>query len=575
MRKGRQIADRLSACCWLALAGLLPVVFFPDGRDSFGPAKRDVFCILAIGQLLLTAVRWAPERREFVRRMALAPAFLPACAAAVVALAGQITGLGGGSPPADALDVVLGAGLCVCLIADSGIAPAGKMIGITAVSTGLAAGYAIVQFLGLDLFTWKTGFAGGAPGATYGNPLFLGDGLVLALPAAVAGVLALQGACRAASFGLACLLGLALLATQARGAWIGCAVALAVLWWGIRTRRFQVEAAGYRWMAALAAVGVVAAVLLGVPGPHNPGKASVAETVRSMGHPGTSGLAGRLLIWEATARMTRDRPIAGWGPGSVRILYGIYQAPLLAEPRYAPLPFHSTLHAHDDLLQSLAERGIAGTGILVWLIVASMAAWVKGRNISPAVMAAGCGLIGWLVDGVVNGPLHLPPSSMQVWMLVGLIGRSGEASRAVERGMTRGRTVLGIIVAVATIVLCRPFVRDFLSEGWSRAGADALDHGVAGEALPWLARADAFALEDRRHQYQVGRGWFMLGRWADAAAAFREDAARNPGAHSAWFNLGVAEWRAGRPGEARRAIEYALVLKPGDAESLRFLRNPR
>jgi len=575
MRKGRQIADRLSACCWLALAGLLPVVFFPGGRDSFGPAKRDTFCILAVGQLLLTAVRWAPEWREFVRRLARTPVCLPACAAAVIALAGQAAGLGGWRPPADALDVVLGAGLCLCLTADSGIAPTGKMIGITAVSTGLAACYAIVQFLGLDLFTWRTGFAGGAPGATYGNPLFLADGLLVVLPAAVAGILVLRGAARAASFGLACLVGYALLLTQARGAWIGCAAALAVLGWGIRTRRFRVEASGSRWLAALAVVGVVAAVLLSVPGPHNPGKASVAETVRSMGHPGTSGLAGRLLIWEAAARMTRDRPVVGWGPGSVRILYGIYQAPLLAEPRYAPLPFHSTLHAHDDLLQSLAERGVAGTGIFVWLIVASMAAWVKRRNISPAVMAAGCGLIGWLVDGVVNGPLHLRPSSMQVWIVLGLIGRTEEAAGTVGGSATRGRAAWWIAVAAAAIVLGRPFVRDLLAEGWFRAGADALDRGAAAEAVPRLARADAFALEDRRHQYQIGRGWFMLGRWADAAAAFREDAARNPGAHSAWFNLGVAEWRAGRPVEARRAVEYALALKPGDAESLRFLRNPR
>ncbi|MEK7475639.1 MAG: O-antigen ligase family protein [Candidatus Coatesbacteria bacterium] len=571
-----RLSGRLAALLWLTLAGLLPVAFYPGGQSPFGPVKRDVFCILAFCQFLLTAVRWGPGWRDLAQRLEGVPALPPAAAVAVFALAGQAAGIGGARPPAEVLDLILGAGLCVCLLADPAPAPAGKVLGAIAAGTGLASCYAVAQYWGADPYTWLTGFAGGAPGATYGNPLFLGDGLVLALPVALAGILACGGALRAASFGLALLLGFVLLLTQARGGWLGTAIGLAVFAWGARTRIGRISPArrgqAARWFAVWAGAGIAAAVLLSLPGPWNPGGGSVAVVARSLLHPGESGLSGRLLIWESTARMTRDRPLAGWGPGTVKLLYGLYQAPLLATPRYASLPLRSTLHAHNDLLQALAERGVVGLGVFLWLLAAVAATCTAGRSAGWARPAAGAGLVAWLVDGLVNGPLHLPPSSMQIWILLGLLGRRGEAIRGRRTGAPRPRMVFAIPAVIAALVFCRPFARDLLAEGWLQEGAFALDRGEALAALTSVARADAFALEDRRHRFLAGCAWYALGRWDEAARAFGDDAERNPGAHSAWFNLGLSRWSAGRRVAAREPFRRALALKPGDGETMRLLR---
>jgi O-antigen ligase len=551
-------------------------VFFPGAYSPFGPVKRDAFCLLALLQFLLLAVRWAPGWRRLALRLAGVPALVPASVAALFALLGQAGLPGGWRPPAESLDTILGAGVCVAMLAEPELAPAGKMLMALVAGTSLAALYGLAQFVGLDPYLWQASFSGGAPGSVYGNPLFLADGLAVALPCALAAVLVRRGAVRGCAFAAAIVLGLALLATQARGAWLGTAAAL--LAFGIAARRrLNPAPGGWRLVAGWAGLVAAAGIAFSVPGPHNPAGVSLAEHATALLNPREAGLSGRLLIWEATARMTRDAPLLGRGPGSVRLLYGVYLGPLSATPRFASLPYHSTAHAHDDLLQAFAERGVLGTGVLVWLLAAVAAAWgMSGGARDPARLAAGCGLLAWLVDGLVNGPLHLPPSSMQVWMLLGLLGRRIPARPRDGGAGSRpqappARWVL-VAAGLAAVVLCRPFARDLLSEGWLAAGSSALDGGAARAALPLVARADAFALEDRRQMFLLGRAWYAAGRWDEAARAFREDGERNPGAFSAWHNAGLAELQMRHAAPALEAFRRALALKPLDRDAAALAR---
>jgi GlpG protein len=75
---------------------------------------------------------------------------------------------------------------------------------------------------------------------------------------------------------------------------------------------------------------------------------------------------------------------------------------------------------------------------------------------------------------------------------------------------------------------------------------------------------------------QAGRHDAQAGRWADAAARFREAAGLTPHRAAAWAALGAALVEAGQFGEAERALAHATELDPADAgvhDALEALRS--
>jgi tetratricopeptide (TPR) repeat protein len=295
---------------------------------------------------------------------------------------------------------------------------------------------------------------------------------------------------------------------------------------------------------------------------------------RSLFAPGAGQWRGRWLIWEATARMARARPLLGWGTGGVQARYLGFQGALLALPRYADQPYRSTAHSHQDALQFLAERGVAGLGLFLWLGVAA-AAWFRGTVRTPASSSAACALAGWLADGLVNGPLHVPPSSGLWWVLLGIALRddgAGEARR--PAGVVNPGQVPCLAAAAVCLVFARAPARDLAGEAYFQRGSVALDGGEPGRALPDLVRAAALAFEDRREHFEAGRAWFLLGAYGDAAREFACDVARNPSVHSGWHNLGLSLLKLGRRPEALAAFGEAAALNPRDPDTRRMAAAP-
>jgi len=86
-------------------------------------------------------------------------------------------------------------------------------------------------------------------------------------------------------------------------------------------------------------------------------------------------------------------------------------------------------------------------------------------------------------------------------------------------------------------------------------------------ALNCLAEADA--------NFQQGLTACRAGQFAEAVQAFQKSAVQNPAAGTL-LNLGIAQWRQGRAGEAIMNWEQAAWLDPFNAEApnnLRYARN--
>ena len=97
-------------------------------------------------------------------------------------------------------------------------------------SGSILSAYAVLQFLGVDWVRDVPAFLQGRAYSTLGNPLILGNQLVFVLPISIALALAEKRiAWRAVYWSGAMLAGIALMATFSRSAWLGAAVACALL----------------------------------------------------------------------------------------------------------------------------------------------------------------------------------------------------------------------------------------------------------------------------------------------------------------------------------------------------------
>jgi len=207
------------------------------------------------------------------------------------------------------------------------------------------------------------------------------------------------------------LMGLGVLASWSRGAWLGLAVAAGLM-------------AALMWKR----VAVVALVLLLITSPLWVGPASssaLAQRALGMGG-GVEGfnvaqveptdenwsVVERLAHWQASWRMFEDRPWLGVGFGNYEVVYGAYSVPRWSDPLG---------HAHNYYLNVLAETGLVGLatyialGVTVWVTLAR-AWWRRPRGQAGGLLLAAIGVLAYLsVHSIVD---NLYVHGMQV--LVGL-----------------------------------------------------------------------------------------------------------------------------------------------------------
>jgi tetratricopeptide (TPR) repeat protein len=249
-----------------------------------------------------------------------------------------------------------------------------------------------------------------------------------------------------------------------------------------------------------------------------------------------------------------------------------------------------------------AERGIIGLGLFAWFLAAVLVPLIRriadppddlGAPVLPeetVSVAAGCVLLAWLTDGLVNGPLNLPPSSYLFWLFAVLACRPEGLDEDIDDGRQPGGAKQGLatassagggdrpgaipafgavlLSALVLLFLLRPFARDLASEGYLLAGNRALERGDAPLALPYCLRAWALSYEDRRHNFYLGEAYYNQGQYREAEEEFARDVMTNPSYHSGWHNLGLARYALGASGPALDAFVRALAINPADGDTL-------
>jgi len=552
-----RLAGLSRLCLFMLLAGL-PLAFWASTDDHSNTAQFAYLWTVAAAGL---AALLLAEGMEGVRLGGVGP---PLAGWVAVSVAAVPAAFRTGFAVYDLLGVLAGGAVAVLgarWLRDRGGRRAAGTLLIAA--TLAVTGYALLQYAGIDYVRWALDYGGRRPVATMGNPNFLAGHLVTILPLAVVLLLGERGTFAKTACGAAFAASAAtIFVSQTRGAWIAAVVSLAVTGWILRRHVPALLAANARWLMALAAVAALAGV---VEIARNP---AMRERVATLAHPDVSAHARRLSYWHACLRLWREHPVAGLGAGSFRHGYALELAAVLPKADQAEFVHsYSEVHAHNDWLEMLAERGILGAGLFIWVVAAAVRCALRGlrRGAAEARLAAGLcgGFVALGVHALFNLPLHVAPTLALLWAGVG----QAVALDAPSSGRARPVGWIGSAAAVAAVAIGVLAALQMRTSCWSRIGMEGMrrtNWSLVGYAYEQADKTDWI---DRREAFYMASARAQLGDLAEAERLYLVEIARNPYFMDGWANLGAVYGRAGRVDDAIRTSRRAIELNPAYAEA--------
>lgn len=215
--------------------------------------------------------------------------------------------------------------------------------------------YAVLNFDGL----------GRRPQGTLSHWMTYSGTLMLVICGATARLLYGSSGRLWAAFVMPALL-VALALTLTRGAWVGVAVGVAVLF---LSKDFR--------LLALIPIVIVGAVVLAPQ--------TLTDRVYSIFDRNDLTSRDRIAMLEAGVAIVKDYPLTGVGPDQVERVYPRYRVPDAVKP--------TNPHLHNVPMQIAAERGLPALGAWIWFVVSVVYALItmvrKGRNRSLAAAALG------------------------------------------------------------------------------------------------------------------------------------------------------------------------------------------
>lgn len=203
--------------------------------------------------------------------------------------------------------------------------------------------------------------------STFGNPNYLADYLVAALPLTFAWVLMRRTAAKRI---IALLLWLftaaAMLLTQTRGAWIACAAA-ALAWFIINIRsKAQWRGAALKTAGACLALVLLAGSAAAIYQNNHGQSFNIAARVKSFTDLSDLSMRTRLYFWSSNLRTISSHPIFGAGPEGHTVL-ALQNRDL--EPYEVRLFMRNPENAHNQFLQAGSAAGLPGLVLLAACLV--------------------------------------------------------------------------------------------------------------------------------------------------------------------------------------------------------------
>ncbi|WP_371368516.1 hypothetical protein SRRS_20660 [Sporomusa rhizae] len=289
-----------------------------------------------------------------------------------------------------------------------------RLVGAVLVSALLVAFYGFYQYIhGVDIsaFQWVDGEQ--FPDlkvrvfSTLQNPNLLAGFLVVVMSLAVGLGLhmeSMQG--KLLLFALVFLLGICLVLTYSRGAWLSL-VAVTAVCGRLYNRKVL-------WVFLL--IPVVALVC------HD----AVIERLVSIFNPTDTSSTLRLALWESTIAMILDNPLFGIGWGSYWMVYPDYDF-------FLNNPAARIVHAHNMYLHIAAEIGIPGLLVFLGIIYChtkkaiDILGQTRNQQVAGLMLGVIAAVVGLAVNGFTDYIMFNIQMSMLFWLLNAVIISVGQS----------------------------------------------------------------------------------------------------------------------------------------------------
>src|SRR5439155_969450 len=228
----------------------------------------------------------------------------------------------------------------------------------------------------------------------------------------------------------------------------------------------------------------------------------------------------RFGIWTDSVRLIASRPVLGYGPDNVGLVYPLFQTGDWGLAGSARQPIDK---AHAELLQVAATQGIIGLAAYAFLVVAFLRTFWRARRIDQAVLVF-AGWIGYELAVQLN--FTALASALPFWIFAAVAMVSCEAVRThtVVVGR-RASLMLGSAVGLAAAALTvLGVVVPYLADQRLREAVAADYAGRPQEAQALAAQSRQLCPRESVYAVEVGNTAFEQNQWAAARTAYRDAA---------------------------------------------------
>lgn len=260
-----------------------------------------------------------------------------------------------------------------------------------------------------------------------------------------------------------------------------------------------------------------------------------------------------------------ERPLLGWGPGSVPLAYPQVRAALDGGPE-------NVLQLHNTPAQLWATLGCAGLAALALLVGGTLHALRRAPR-DPYTLAAAGSLCSYGVMALLDHQLDVPAFTTLVAANLAVLTAAGTGVPAPAAPSRAARVAAGLLLAGGLALALPATQRDLSARRHYDAALTSLGTGDGVAYLTALDRATADAPHDPYFQH-CAAAWLLAQRAAtpdparqlelarDAARRFERSLATGGHQEFAHFNLGWLNLDLGDPDRAARHFAAAARLVP-------------
>jgi len=227
---------------------------------------------------------------------------------------------------------------------------------------------------------------------------------------------------------------------QTRGIWISIFLTFTIgIYFFIKFKlSFSIFKKNNKWLILLFITFIIITTIYSTENILNKGRMTTVKKVASIYEDDFSSINPRLIIWQTTIDMIKEKTLFGIGIGSFKMNYHYYQAKVIENNNDYLKYWAHPLDAHNEYLQIGAESGLIGLLIFLCVIYIFYNLFLryirKEKNVKNQMIALGLigGITIYLFHCMFSFPFRIPALGATFFTIIGLtfINPKGRIPRA-------------------------------------------------------------------------------------------------------------------------------------------------